>query len=363
VPVWTLDEATGQYYLHLFLPEQPDLDWSNPDVEAAMHDTLRHWLDRGVDGFRADVVHLIGKDPALPDLATAGTPIITNDQPSTHEHLRRIRALLDSYAHHPMMVGEVNLFGPGQVRSYHGDDDELTLVFDFRPTHSRWTAEEFRRRIVEVEAEYGVGTWPTWVLGNHDVVRQRTRWGSEARARAGAVFLLTQRGTPYLYAGEELGLPDAEIPADRVVDPGGRDGCRAPVPWTVDAGHGWGGDPWLPFVEDAASLSVEAQREDPSSTLHLYRSLLALRRRSPALQRGAQRLLESPEGIVAWERTDGDDRVVVAVNFTSEPRSMELEGQVLLSSLGDDDRAARGSSTQEAGELRPDEAVVVVPDR
>jgi alpha-glucosidase len=292
----------------------------------------------------------------------AGTPIITNDHPSTHEHLRRIRALLDSYAHRPMMVGEVNLFGPGQVRSYHGDDDELTLVFDFRPTHSRWTAEEFRRRIVEVDGEYGDGTWPTWVLGNHDVVRQRTRWGSEARARAGAMFLLTQRGTPYLYAGEELGLPDAEIPADRVVDPGGRDGCRAPIPWTVEAGHGWGDDPWLPFVEDAASLSVEAQREDPDSTLHLYRSLLALRRRSPALQRGAQRLLDSPEGIVAWERTDGDDRKVVAVNFTSEPRSMELTGQVVLSSLPGDDPTRRRSSEREAGDLRPDEAVIVTPD-
>ncbi|MFN3215232.1 MAG: alpha-amylase family glycosyl hydrolase [Acidimicrobiales bacterium] len=360
-PAWTFDEATGQYYLHLFLPEQPDLNWANPEVQAAMLDTLRFWLDRGIDGFRADVVHLIGKDPSLPDLATAGTPIISNDHHSTHEHLRRIRSLLDSYAHRPMMVGEVNLFGPGQVRSYHGDDDELTLVFDFRPTYSRWTAEEFRRRIVEVEAEYDDGTWPTWVLGNHDVVRQRTRWGSEARARAGAVFLLTQRGTPYLYAGEELGLPDAEIPADRVVDPGGRDGCRAPVPWTIDAGHGWGADPWLPFVEDAAALSVEAQREDPGSTLHLYRSLLALRRRTPALHRGAQRLLESPEGVVAWERTNGEDRVVVAVNFTSEPRSMDLTGEVLLSSLVGGDRAAQGSSTADAGELGPDEAVIVIP--
>ncbi len=249
-----------------------------------MLDTLRFWLDRGVDGFRADVVHLIGKDPALPDLAVPGTPIISNDHPSTHEHLRRIRALLDSYPHRPMMVGEVNLFGPGQVRSYHGDDDELSLVFNFRPTYSPWTAAEFRRRIVEVDEEYGADTWPTWVLGNHDVARQRTRWGSDARARAGAVFLLAQRGTPYLYAGEELGLPDAEIPPDRVVDPGGRDGCRAPIPWTIDPTHGWGPDPWLPFVDDAAALSVEAQRQDPYSTLHLYRSLVQLRRERPALR-------------------------------------------------------------------------------
>ena len=206
-PAWTFDEASGQYYLHLFLPEQPDLNWSNPQVADAMLDTLRFWLDRGTDGFRADVVHLIGKDPALPDLPKYGTPIARIDEPATHDHLRRIRALLDSYPQHPMIVGEVNLYQPGQVLKYYGDDDELNLTFNFRPIRTPWDPAAFRERITEVHDELGTDHWPVWVLNNHDQPRLRTRVERDARARAAAVLLLGLRGTPYLYAGEELGLP------------------------------------------------------------------------------------------------------------------------------------------------------------
>lgn len=351
-PAWTFDEASGQYYLHLFLPEQPDLNWSNPEVEAAMLDTLRFWLDRGTDGFRADVINLIGKDDELADLDRYRSPLRDIDGPRVHQHLRAIRQVLDGYPQHPMMVGEITLHRPGQVRSYYGDDDELQLGFNFRPIYTRWDAAEFRTRIEEVHDEFGDDHWPVWVLGNHDQPRQRTRYGSDARARAAAVMLLTLRGTPYLYAGEELGLPDAHIPEDRIVDPGGRDGCRAPIPWTRADGHGWGPDAWLPFVDDAADRSVEAQRDDPDSTLSLYRSLLALRRSSPTLRRGRERLLDTPEGVVAWRRSGHGDDLVVLVNFTDEAVTLGNVGDRLISSIPGTDRRFDGT-------LLPDEAVVV----
>jgi alpha-glucosidase len=318
-PAWTWDEAAGRWYLHLFLPEQPDVDWGNPELEAAMHDVLRFWLDRGADGFRADVIHAIGKDPALPDdppdLATIPHSA-THEDPRTHELLRGIRAVLDGYDERAM-VGEVYLVGRGvteRTASYVGPD-QPHLAFDFSPQRLPWgDAGPWRQRIARIDAAYphAEGRWPTWVLSNHDNPRHRSRYGTEAAARAAACLLLGLRGTPFLYAGEELGLEDAAVPPDRVVDPGGRDGCRAPIPWTAAAGHGWGPDPWLPFPPDAAARSVEAQRDDPASMLHLYRRLLAARRASPALRRGEQRLLDGD--LVAWVRTEGADRRAVLVD-------------------------------------------------
>jgi alpha-glucosidase len=340
-PAWTFDPQTGQYYLHLFLPEQPDLNWHEPALEAAMHDTLRFWLDRGIDGFRADVVHLIGKDPSLPDLPPGhptGFPLLEIDDAATHTLLRRIRGVLDSYAHDPMMIGEVYLLGPGQAARYLGDDDELHLTFDFRSSWTAWDAAAFRRTIEAIQGETPDGGWPTWVLSNHDLPRHRTRFGSDARARAAAVMSLTQRGTPYLYAGEELGLPDAVIPDAAKVDPGGRDGCRAPIPWTTSGGHGWGRPTWLPFVDDAAALSVEAQDGDPTSMLTHYRHLLALRRAEPALRRGRQDLIDRGDGLLAWSRRRGDDHLEVVVNFTDEPRPLPPQTSVVYRS-GDLDEA------------------------
>ena len=351
-PAWTVDQASGQYYLHLFLPEQPDLNWANPQVEAAMLDTLRFWLDRGTDGFRADVVNLIGKGPDLPDLDRYRSPLRDIDAPRTHDHLRKVRAVLVGYDHHPMIVGEVCLHQPGQVRTYYGDDDELNLSFNFRPIETDWSADAWRTRIQEVHDEMADGAWPVWVLGNHDQPRQRTRFGSDARARAAAVLLLALRGTPYLYAGEELGLADAHIPTDRVVDPGGRDGCRAPIPWTRSGDHGWGPDAWLPFVDDAADRSVEAQRDDPNSSLSLYRSLLALRRSSPTLRRGRERLLDAPDDVVAWRRSGHGDDLVVLVNFSSEPVTLGNVGDRLISSVP-------GADPRFDGTLLPDEATII----
>jgi alpha-glucosidase len=360
-PTWTFDERTGQYYLHCFLPEQPDLNWANPDVEVAMHDAMRFWLDRGVDGFRLDVIHLIGKAPDLDDDPPEFLPIPhsgLNDRPETHVLLRRMRTMLDSYPGDRMMVGEVFLLDTNLVATYYGARDELHLSFNFPPLFAPWEADRWRKQI---EITYGaldpVGAWPTWVLSNHDVPRHRSRYGGdEARARAAAVLLLGLRGTPFLFQGEELGLEDAVVPPERTVDPGGRDGCRAPIPWEPGAGHGWGtAEPWLPWPPDADARSVAAQRADEGSMLHLYRRMLAARKGSPALRSGSLELFDDlPDGVLGWERIQGDDRRVVLVNFGSDAvAGIDVAGTISVSSDGD------GEGSPFDGRLAGDTAVVV----
>jgi alpha-glucosidase len=372
-PAWTLDEASGQWYLHLFEPAQPDLNWDEPAVVEAMHDVLRFWLDRGVDGFRADVIHCIGKDPGLPDDpgSVAGIPhCALNDVPVTHRRLKEIRNLVDSYPGERVVVGEVFLLSTSAVARYYGDGDELHLAFNFPPLFAPWRQESWTECIERtVGALDPRGAWPTWVLSNHDNPRHRSRYDragtffgedsevttrrSEARARAAAVLLLTLRGTPFLYQGEELGLLDAVIPPDRVVDPGGRDGCRAPIPWNGDGDHGWttvgAGEPWLPFPPESEFRNHVDQRNDPSSVLHLYRRLIALRHSSPALSVGGFDLLDLPEGLLGFQRSTGDEVCVVIVNFTDQPfdhagLSVGAGWRVLVSSDGvGEDRVFDGS--------------------
>ena len=364
-PAWTFDEATGQYYLHLFLAEQPDLNWSNPDVEQAMHDVLRFWLDRGIDGFRMDVVHCIGKNPELvddpPDLAGLPRCILHHDE-ETHPLLRRIRTLVEGYqGARPglgdvVILGETALFDTTLVGTYYGHGDELHLAFNFVPLQTPWSASAWRRQI-EVAAEVfdPLDAWPTWVLSNHDNPRHRSRYGTEARARAAAVLLLTLRGTPCLYAGEELGLADAAVPPERVVDPGGRDGCRAPFPWNADAMHGWAGEPWLPWPPDAERCNVEVERADGDSMLHLYQRLLGLRRTSAALREGELRLLDLPEPCLGYRRSLPDRELLVLVNFGEAPIEIGLVGTVEVST----DRRREGDPFD--GMLAGDEAVVLRP--
>ena len=393
-PAWTWDEATGAWYLHLFLPEQPDLNWANPEVEAAMTDVLRFWLDRGIDGFRIDVVHGIGKDAALPDApeATAAVPwSAQNDHESTHGILRRLRRVVDSYPGERFLVGEVFLLSTHQVAAYYGYGDELHLAFNFPPLFAPWEAPAWRRRVERAEEELNPrGAWPTWVLSNHDNPRHRTRYGSEGRARAAAVLLLTLRGTPFLYQGEELGLEDAVVPRDRQVDPGGRDGCRAPVPWEPGPSHGWmahgwmahgwmahgwmahgwmGAGPdgtgsherdlWLPWPPEADVRNAASERADPGSMLHLYRRVLALRRASPALRRGSWEELPAPDQVLAFRRREGEDHRVVLVNYSDrevDVREVDVAGPgatVQVSSLG------IGEGDAFSGRLRADEAVIL----
>jgi alpha-glucosidase len=365
---WTWDEGTEQWYLHLFLPEQPDLNWGNPAVQEAMHDVLRFWLDRGVDGFRADVVHLIGKDPALPDLPDLPasrnnfTLVIAHDDPRTHPLLRGIRAVLDSYPGDRAMVGEVNLLRPDLLAPYYGTpaQPELNMVFNFGLLRAPWDAAVWARVVDAAERALApVDGWPVWVLSNHDTPRHRSRYdGSEARARVAAVVLLTLRGTPFLYAGEELGLLDGVIGPEQRVDPGGRDGCRSPIPWdSSQAGFGWGPDPWLPFPPEAASRHPAALRSDPDSILWLYRRLLSARRASAALHDGSWRLLwDAPEGVLAYTRSSGDDERVVVANFGPSPVEGEcVEGEWVVEVATS--RSLEGSAW--SGRLGPESAVVL----
>ena len=361
-PAWTLDEATGQLYLHSFLPEQPDLRWATPAVRRAMHEVLRFWMRRGVDGFRADVVHNLGKDPALADVpdAVAALPhVVLNDEPVTHEYLREVRRVLDEFPGERMMVGEVFLLEPEQRAPYHGQCDELHLCFDFSGVFAPWSASRWRAGIERTAAALAPhDAWPTWVLSNHDFPRHRTRYGSEARARAAAVLLLTLRGTPFLYMGEELGLEDAPIPPERAVDPGGRDGCRAPLPWHGRDGHGWGAPTWLPFPPDAAARNVETLRGDPTSILHLYRRLLALRRTTPSLRRGTLAWLASPESVLAYRRVLEDDERLVLVNFADEAVHVETPpATIVIASDG------AGEGEPFGGTVGPSQALVIDPTR
>lgn len=367
-PAWSYDDTTGAWFLHLFSPEQPDLNWSNPDVRAALHDTLRFWLARGVDGFRMDVIHNIGKDPALPDLpddiaVIPATALI--DEPATHDYLREMRALLDEYPSRPVMLGEVYLLDTAQVAPYYGDGDELHLSFNFSPMFSFWDADMWRQNIATTEELISAaGNWPTWVLSNHDNPRHRTRYGGdEAIARAAAVLLLTLRGTPFLYAGEELGLEDAEIPPERIVDPSGgrRDGCRAPIPWTPGPDHGWASaDTWLPFPPDSDRRNVETEDADPTSMLSFYRVLLAVRAGSDALRLGGLDLLDAPDGVVAWRRSRGGDERLVLINFTAEPRHIDIAAGHGLDISSHPERDAESTFD---GALRPHEAVILSPVR
>ncbi|MEP6661682.1 MAG: alpha-amylase family glycosyl hydrolase [Acidimicrobiales bacterium] len=330
-PAWTFDDASGQYYLHLFLPEQPDLNWANPEVVAAMHDDVRFWLDRGIDGFRIDVVHGLGKDITRDDpddyVEAGHTHAPVNDSEATHGVLRDLRRLFDSYPDERVMVGEVFLLDTARVARYYGHGDELHLSFNFPPLFASWKASSWRRHIDTTIAHLDpIDAWPTWVLSNHDRPRHRTRYDSEAITRAAAVLLLTLRGTPFLYAGEELGLADAVVPPERVVDPGGRDGCRAPLPWTREPGHGWPSEPWLPLPPQPSEHSVEAEENDPRSMLTLYRRLIAVRTRSPALSVGDFTWLDSPEGVLAWQRRANNERWVVLVNFTETAQTVSLPG-------------------------------------
>jgi len=329
-PAWTHDARTGQWYLHSFLPEQPDLNWANPEVERAMLATLRFWLDRGVDGVRIDVAHLLGTDP----VPGPGEPLTRRDAdwPRGREVLRRVRALLEGYGDR-MAVGEVYLLDQRRLVGFVSDGDGLHLAHNFVFLRVPWDAARIRAVVEEWEGHAGGRAWPCWCLENHDHTRLPTRWGGgaagTARARAALVMLLCLRGTPFLFQGQELGLPDADVPPERVVDVDDRDPERAPIPWRRPSAAGPGagfttGEPWLPIVTEAEDLAVEAQREDPDSTLALTRRVLAARRQHPALHLGDQRFHDLGADLLAWTRTDGDDAWLALVDTSGRRRTVDV---------------------------------------
>jgi glycosidase len=334
-PAWEWDEATRQYYLHSFLAAQPDLNWRNPAVREAIFRVMRFWLGRGVDGFRIDVADFVMKDPGLRDDPPPGSGERPHSRahPDLHGVFREMRRLLDGYAPPRMAVGEIHEEDLAVWASYYGAGDELHLPFNFSLLHAPWEANAVRRRVEALEAALPAGAWPNYVLGNHDEPRLASRLGEQA-ARVAAMLLLTLRGTPTLYYGDELGLPQLEVPPERQQDPfgrrvpgRGRDGCRTPMPWERAPHAGFcpdGVEPWLPLGEGAEERSVAAQLGDPRSLLNLYRALLALRRARPALRRGGYRTLPGmPAGCFAYRRAlPAEPGLVVALNFT--PDSLEV---------------------------------------
>lgn len=359
---WELDEATGQYYLHLFLPEQPDVRWANPEVEAAQLDVLRFWMDRGVDGFRMDVLNAIGKDPEPRDVPEKleGVPhVVLTHHDTALPLIRRIRDVVDPPGADRFIVGEIVTGDVEQQASYCGTGDGVHCAVNFASVWAPWERDAWLELLTSMEGAYADSacSWPSYVLSNHDNQRHRTRYGGgEARARSAAILLLGLRGTPFLYQGEELGLEDAEVPEHLALDPGGRDGCRAPIPWTRDEPHGWGPVPWLPFPPEASARSAEAQRDDPDSFLALYRAVLAARKASPALMLGRLELLDSPDDVLAFRRVHGDDERVVLVSFGEAAADVaDLTGTVVVASTG------QGAGQSFDGRIGPDEAVVLRP--
>jgi len=269
-----------------------------------------------------------------------------------------LRTLIDDYDGDRMAVGEVYLLDTADVATYYGDHDELHLNFNFPPLFTAWDAAKWAKQIDRAERELNpIDAWPTWVLSNHDNRRHATRYGaSEARSRAAAVLLLTLRGTPFLYAGEELGLEDAVIPDDRVVDPGGRDGCRGPIPWDPSPEHGWGTtDPWLPWPPDSATRNAQTQLGDAGSIAHLYRRVLAERRASAGLRLGGYEPIDGPDGVLVYRRATSSDERMVAINFTAQAVALPLSGTIAVSTAPDRDASAFD------GILGPDEAVILQP--
>ncbi|MCM2391041.1 glycoside hydrolase family 13 protein [Streptomyces albipurpureus] len=348
-PAWTRT-AAGDWYLHLFASQQPDLNWEHPAVHTEFESILRFWLDLGIDGFRIDVAHGMIKAAGMPDIGQReqakmiGAQVLPFfDQDGVHEIHRSWRRLLDSYDGERIGVAEA--WAPSAERlALYVRPDELHQAFNFQFLTCAWDAAAMRRVIDEsLAATTSVGATTTWVLSNHDVVRHTTRYGDGERglrrARAAALLTLALPGSAYVYQGEELGLPEVDVPDSLRQDPaffrgdgqeGLRDGCRVPLPWSGDsAPYGFGpGGSWLPQPESWKSLSVAAQRGNPDSTLELYRSAIALRRQLPGLGDGALEWLVGPEGVLVFARPG----FVCTLNTLERELTLSAPGRPVLSS-------------------------------
>ncbi|HEX8672504.1 MAG TPA: alpha-amylase family glycosyl hydrolase [Longimicrobium sp.] len=374
---WTLDEATGQYYLHSFLREQPDLNWRNPLVEAEMLEVIRFWMERGVDGVRVDAVQKVIKDEALrddppnPDYRPgeddpydAYLRILSGDRPEVHDVIARMRRVTDAYPGR-VLIGEIYNAIERLMPYYGRDGGGCHFPYNFQLIKLPWDARTIDAAIRRYEALLPSGGWPNWVLGNHDRHRIASRVGP-AQARVAAMLLLTLRGTPTLYYGDEIGMRDVPIPPERVQDPWeknlpgqglGRDPERTPMQWDASPGAGFTtGTPWLP-LGDFARINVEVQRDDPASLLSLHRRLIALRRAEPALSLGDWTPVDAEGDVLAYIRSEGGARFLVALNLDPSPARLpgDWSGEIAVSTHPDaDGRAVSGGV-----ELRGDEGFAV----
>jgi len=374
---WEWDARTGQYYLHTYVKEQPDLNWAHPEVEAAMLDVLRFWFDRGVDGFRIDALRQVAKDPAFrdnppnpdwtPDQRPYNSllPVYSADRPENLEVVRRFREVADAYPDR-VLIGE--LWVPiERLMVYYGVRG-VHLPFNFHLITTPWKARAVSALIDQYEAALPSGAWPNWVLGNHDRSRVGSRVGS-AQARVAAMLLLTLRGTPTLYNGDEIGMQDVSILPDAVRDPFernvpgrgfGRDPERTPMQWNAGPHAGFSAaTPWLPIADEYRTVNVTAERADPRSMLSLHRALIALRRATPALAVGSYRSIYTDDDLLVYEREAGAySQRQVALNLSGRPRVYRRSqgpARILISTRLD----RYDEHVDGALELRADEGVVL----
>jgi alpha-glucosidase len=366
-PAWTRvvepDGNPGQWYLHLFDPEQPDLNWENPEVFTDLEQTLRFWLDRGVDGFRIDVAHGMAKPPGLPDMRNPDLPMLTLDDQDprfnhdgVHDIHRGIRKVLDDYPH-AVTIGEIWVFDNEDFAKYLRPD-ELHLGFNFRLVRAKFDAAEIREAVENsLAAAELAGSAPTWCLSNHDVEREVSRYGDGAeglaRAKAMALLMLALPGTVFVYNGEELGLPNVDLPDEVLQDPTwersgheerGRDGCRVPMPWAGEAppfGFSDDTDTWLPMPADWTTLTVEAQENDPDSTLSLFRRAIEIRHRRTDFSSLTLEFVEGGSDVVAFRCSDGLTCVLNAGSVTVPLPGGEL---LIASALVEGELAANSAA-------------------
>ena len=357
---WTFDETTGQYYYHAFLAQQPDLNWRNNDVRAAIYDAMRYWLRKGVDGFRVDVIWHLIKDAQFRDnppnpYYREGRPphekILTQystDQPEVHEVVAEMRRVIDQFESR-VLIGEIYLPLQRLVAYYGNDLAGAQMPFNFALLSTLWSARSIEKIVADYEAALPPGAWPNWVLGNHDRPRVTSRVGAD-QARVAAMLLLTLRGTPTLYYGDEIGMHQVAIAPDQVRDPFeknvpgigvGRDGCRTPMQWdaTLHAGFSEAA-PWLPVANDFAQENVVNLDADRESILSLYKALIRLRKEMPQLQSGDYQPVHAQGDLLLYRRRGEGKSVLIALNFGAEPISIPaadagLEGKILLSTLMD----------------------------
>jgi len=354
---WEWDDATQQYYYHAFLKEQPDLNWRNPEVQAAMMNVMRFWLDKGIDGFRVDVMWHMVKDAQLRDnppfpgsTYDAGdliydhyTPVYSTDQPEVHDIVRMMRAVTDEYDDR-VLIGEIYLPIHKLVTYYGQDNKGAHLPFNFQLLTLPWDAPQIAMAIDEYEGALPSEGWPNWVLGNHDKPRISSRVG-RAQAKVAALMLLTLRGTPTIYYGDEIGMRDVPIPMDEIVDPQGlnmpdlnvsRDPARTPMQWSNDIHAGFSNHkPWLRLPFNSGRVNVEKQKDDEYSKLWFYRKLIQLRKKHAALNIGAYRPVYADQQLISYIRERNDERFLIILNLSHrpayfKPRQESFTGTILL---------------------------------
>jgi len=379
---WEWDESTRQYYCHSFLKEQPDLNWRNPEVQEAMLDVMRFWLGKGVDGFRVDALWHVIKDAQLRDNPLDPeyvegemspycrlVPTYSGGQPELHEIAALMRRVTQEFPER-VLIGEMYLPVEELVRYYGRDSDSgIHLPYNFQLIVLPWRAMDIFAGINEYEASLPTFAWPNWVLGNHDKPRVASRIEPD-QAKIAALLLLTLRGTPTMYYGDEIGMEDVNVPAEEARDPVakafpkirlGRDPERTPMQWSAEPNGGFStGQSWLPIAEDYEQTNVERQKQNDKSLLAFYRQLLELRRKEPALQIGGYLPAGQKRNVFAFVREHGETTLLIAVNLggtrarLAVPQHMDVTGQIILGT----DPARVGGKIKEYIELSPDEGII-----